>query len=454
MWVEITNTIARVIRYEESERAWLQEYLSFDDSSARFRTKGATNKVSLFNALKQEFPAGLVPLVKRGAEKRGLEIDLIDKRKPPCKVDEDADLDWLYWYQDEAVEVGIEKGRGIIKAPTGSGKTEILFGLVKSLPCKWLFLVHSKDLVLQTAERWTERTGEEAFVYRKGVGLPPSSCRFVCCTFQTLYSGIKKKDKTAKAILLNAQGLAVDECHRQPAGSFYRVSMAARNAYYRLGFSGTPFGRGDNKALMAIAALGEPIYKISPETLIDEGKLAAPKIIMRKCYQEVSSATHQGVYGKGIVRSAKRNKLVAGMADEATKPCMLFVKQTNHGKLLLKRLEKAGYSVDFVWGTHSPAQRQRAIKRLEFGDTDVLIASVVFQDGIDIPSLASIVVGSGGKSIIATLQRIGRGMRTDGGRKQEFEVYDVFDVGNAMLERHAKARQRTYVKEGYETSIE
>ncbi len=77
------------------------------------------------------------------------------------------------------------------------------------------------------------------------------------------------------------------------------------------------------------------------------------------------------------------------------------------------------------------------------------------------PSLRSVIVGGGGKSIIATLQRLGRGMRVD--RKADgtiheggsvFEVWDILDKGNKWLEKHARVRMNAYAGEGYETFIE
>ena len=80
----------------------------------------------------------------------------------------------------------------------------------------------------------------------------------------------------------------------------------------------------------------------------------------------------------------------------------------------------------------------------------MLVSSVVLQEGCDIPSLASIVVGAGGKSAIATLQRLGRGTRTDGGKKTEFQVFDVADKGNPWLVKHARARTKAFLSEGFE----
>jgi superfamily II DNA or RNA helicase len=77
---------------------------------------------------------------------------------------------------------------------------------------------------------------------------------------------------------------------------------------------------------------------------------------------------------------------------------------------------------------------------------------VIFQEGIDIPALRSVIIGTGGKSTIASLQRIGRGMRMAEG-KHEFEVWDVLDQGQKWLKAHALGRFQAYGREGHEVVV-
>jgi superfamily II DNA or RNA helicase len=447
MRMEIDNVYTKVSKFDEAEQHWLLTYLAFEDVD----NPGA--KISLFNAIDCSFPSGLVPMAVKGAERQGFAVDIMDKRQVPCVPDANADIDWLRWYQKEAVACCVHTGHGIVDAPTGSGKTEIFAGLVKSLPCKWLFLVYRNNLVSQAADRYEKRTGEKAFIWKAGDSLPPKDTRVVLTTFQTLFAGLKRRNKHAISILLNAEGIIIDECHTVPAASFYKVVINARNAYYRFGLSGTPLARGDQKSLMAIAGLGSVIYKIKSKTLIEEGVLAKPIIRMQNFYEECNAKTWPGVYSKSIVRSKKRNSLIVHIVKKATYPCLVFVRDIKHGETLQKMLEKEGFAVDFVWGKKDEAQRDRVVKRLEYGETEVCVSSVVFQEGVDIPILASVVLAGAGKSIIATLQNIGRGMRTNDGLKMEFEVWDVNDLGNRTLEKHSRARRRTYMQQGYEISM-
>lgn len=454
MIVEIDNITARIRKINEAEEKWLFAYLSFNDKKGYYK-KGRFNqkiqKIHLYNRLSQEFPAGLVSVVKKAAAKKDFKLVVYDKRPTVEEVDHDADIDWLRWYQKDAVTTCQDCERGIVQAPTGSGKTEIFCALVKSTPVQWLFLVHRKDLVTNAAERYTLRTGEQPFIYKKGK--KPGNERVILASFQAMAAAIRRKDPTAIKILEQCEGLVVDECHVLPANSFYNVVKYTKNAYYRIGLSGTPLARGDQKSLMAIAALGPVIYRIKSQMLINEGVLAKPKIRLLRVEQVSTRPTYQGVYGECIIRSKKRNEAVVHAVKNAAKPCLVFVSQVKHGKILKKMLEREEIVSDFVYGQTGETAREWAKSNVIHGAADVMIASVVWQEGIDMPNLRSVVMAAGGKSIIATLQKIGRGMRTDQGKKMEFEVWDVMDIGQKWLQKHARARMKTYTREGYDTTI-
>ena len=189
--------------------------------------------------------------------------------------------------------------------------------------------------------------------------------------------------------------------------------------------------------------------------------LARPTVRFATCNQTGQYHQWSSAYTGLVVKSKKRNAVIADNALRAEKPGLLFVQHVEHGKQLVKDLAAAGVRAEFVWGTHSLAWRRSHIKRLIQGHFDILVCSTIFNEGIDIPELRSIVLGAGGKSVIAALQRAGRGMRVD--RKADgtvreggdaFEVWDIYDVGNKWTERHAKERLGAYQGEGYQTFIE
>jgi superfamily II DNA or RNA helicase len=462
MWLAQNNLMVKVSRATEAEVEWLRSKasgLTYGNKKTLWTT-GEVQQVRFFDLLDSTFPAGFLKLVRDRAAAAGVRLEMIDNRSPRA-LPQPADLGWLRDYQVAAVEAALTATRGIIKASTGAGKTEMAVGLVKRVPdAKWLFLVHRKTLMEQAAQRYELRSpGERAG--RMGDGVFDASQRFTVATFQTLASLVKTRPEDAKALLAQFDGLIVDEAHVLPAESFWRITMSLPNAYYRVGISGTPLDREDQRSVFAVAALGPVVFEIGAQQLIAEGRLARPLIRMVTVEQEFSELDARGlfqrwdwqkVYEEGVVRSKLRNRALLGAVAAAEKPCLVFVKDLAHGEAFTNALCKRGTRVEFIWGAASLAKRQAAVRRLERGDLDCVVCSVIFQEGVDIPELRSVVIASGGKSVIAALQRIGRGMRTAEG-KDTFEVWDVNDTGNAWLTRHSRARRNAYLREGYQVSV-
>lgn len=451
MRLKVENVHTAVLTATSAEHAFLYNLLSFEEKQARFMKAFQhgrwDGRVRLYNRLGNYFPSGLLFLVKKKAAERSLPLEVLDSRS---RVEpESGDTAWLdpVREQPQALDACLEKGRGIVWAGTGMGKTEVMCGLGIRIPGNWLVLVHKKDLLYQTAERFEKRTGESAGRCGDGVWDP---ARFTVATFQTLSRYLKNKDPRARKLLLSADGLIADECHVAPSDSFYGVMNGALNAYWRFGFSGTPLDRSDRKNVLLIAATGPVVYHVGASKLVQAGVLSKPKIRFVKLEQTVPGQTWNTVYRNGIVLSEPRNSLLVRMAKVAEKPCLMIVKEIDHGKELARRLEQEGVKSEFVWGSDSAWGRQDAIRRVCRGDTDVLVSSTIFDEGVDIPDIRSVIIAAGGRSIIKSLQRLGRGMRTTQG-KSEVELWDVQDVGRSQwLRNHARERMKTYKAEGFD----
>lgn len=422
---------------------WLQGILTYQ----AWGKGGQLQTYDLFDRWKNRFPTGMMAHVYRRAKKDGIHLEITDGRQAPLSRDRLADLGWLRDYQLEAIDAVENYKRGLIWCPTGSGKTEIAVGLTQAFPCRWLLVAHRGELVDNAAERYEKRTGAQAG--RVGAGQwSAGDGSFICATFQTLHKALKKRDPNALALLKGAEGIIVDESHTLAAWSFQKVAQACTNAYYRVGLSGTPLQRTDHRSMMTVAQLGRVIYRIKTDELIDAGVISKPRIEMRKLHQESEMKTWAAVYRNLVVKSAARNDAIAEMARNAPKPCLVFVSHLEHGRRL-----GAVLGCKFVDGQAPPGVRREAIRRLNNGDEELLVATNIFNEGVDIPELRSVVIAAGGASPIQALQRIGRGMRkTDS--KDRFHVFDVKDTGQRWMEKHAQARVRAYRSEGHTVHIQ
>lgn len=450
MKLRAENTWTKVVAAEPIAIGWLDAYLSFTDMQRVFmqQRKGwGDGKLHLLNKRSMKFPTGLLSKVLAAAKEEGYEVEVEDARFQPISrpVPSYAEVSYLRDYQEVAVGRVFSRTRGIIRLPTGSGKTRISVALADRAPCHWLYLVHRANLMNQTAKVWEELMGQPAGQVGDKRFEPDPERRFTCATYQAL----KAAGKQGEQLLVDAEGLVCDEAHTAAAKTFWKIAMATRRAYWRCGLSATPLARGDKRSTYSVAALGPIIYTVRPQLLIERGFLSQPQIKVIPCLQEDSSGYGwQAAYSELVVRSQKRNALGIDMCRAADRPMLVFVKEIGHGKQVTEWL-RAEMAVEFTWGDKLTPQREAAVQRLERGETDALVCSVVMQEGVDIPSLAAVVNLAGMKSTIAALQRLGRGSRIDGGRKKTFQVWDILDKGNKYIERHAKARCKAYRDESY-----
>lgn len=248
-----------------------------------------------------------------------------------------------------------------------------------------------------------------------------------------------------------AEGLGVSNCHVAPADSYRRIIGMARNAYWRCGLSGTPLSRTDHRSVFAIGSIGRVVYRVKTDVLISAGLISKPTIVMRACTQTSEKEEWSAVHRELIVNSKVRNQLVLDMVKEAPKPCIVFVSSLRHGKALTKAIQATGLKSEFVDGKSSLDVRKRAVKRLEDCSVEALVATTIFNEGIDIPDLRAVVIAAGGASAIQTLQRIGRGMRRTED-KDTFYVYDIADKGHPWTTRHTQSRASAYRSEGHEVT--
>lgn len=456
MRIEVNCATARVVEGTAEERTWLREYLVFDDPQARFHN--GERFVELVNPVDDSFPSGFAGKVKKAAATRThpsgrldpIEVELVDVRtRPPPRVP--VDLSWLRPYQQQAVEAALTRTRGIIQMPTGAGKSVASAGIVASVPsAKWLILVPQSDLLEQFAKHLRDRLGEEPGIIGDGQWNPQ---RVTVATFQTLSRRMSKaRDQAAYSFMRSVQGIIVDECHQVASGTFSFVTSKATNAFYRLGISATPLDRSDRKSIFVLGQIGGIIHKVSSAELREQGYLAEATIRMVRLEQGSGAPTWQGVYGECVVRSKPRNAVVAEMAARVAKPALVFVSQVAQGKVLMPMLKAKGLRAEFVWGEDDTEERRKALKDLVEGRLDVIVASSVFAQGVDIPSLAGVINAAAGMSVILTLQRLGRGTRVAEG-KRTFECWDVLDDGNRHLAKHGRGRKDVYEREGFKVEV-
>jgi superfamily II DNA or RNA helicase len=216
---------------------------------------------------------------------------------------------------------------------------------------------------------------------------------------------------------------------------------------YIYGFSGTPF-RDDNSDLLINSILGEQIIDVSASELINKGLLAAPLIKFYTVPKMPVSSTYPAVYKEYIVENSTRNNMIASLAkelvDKKYTPLVLF-KQIRHGDILFELLQEAGIKCEMLYGNDSLDRRNEVKDKLIKKEINLILASTIFDLGLDLPELNALILCGGGKSSIRTLQRIGRVIRAHKGKKFA-AVADFYDQVK-FLKKHSMIRYKVYSSE-------
>jgi len=166
-----------------------------------------------------------------------------------------------------------------------------------------------------------------------------------------------------------------------------------------------------------------------------------------------------GLYEVGIAQCQERNECIVDAASimyNEGLTILILVTHIDHGLWLKKHIEESIHTpVLFVKGSNPQKEREQVKRALDTGQTRVCIATTVFDEGVDVPSIDGLIYARGGKAQHRVVQALGRGMRPKPG-KTELEVVDFMDTHSRTLFRHANDRLEAYEsdKKAYTVTIE
>jgi len=404
----------------------------------------------------------------------------------------------LWDHQHEAIHAALNSSRGIIKLPTGAGKTEIVAAVARALRDEFawrsLVLVPRKGLLHQTAKRLCMYYQDEVSVGVVGDGKREVEADVVVATAQTLqrwkpgkHKGkIRPAERELRDLVKNVDVLFLDECHRASSDTWYEIAMNATKAKRRYGLSGTPLKNSDIDDAKLVGATGPILYEADVDVLINAGLAAKPKIAMvmshaatgtdiSKHVEQVALAerhervreknpkaklpkkpekkdVYQVAYRQGVVENDDHNAAVVRATQwlvRKKRRVLVLCRLKAHFHELERRLQEAGVNHLAVWGDSDLSDREHAKRSLASGTTHAVLATTIWDEGEDLECDA-IVLAEGVKAITNTLQRIGRGMRRD---SKDVWVVDFVPTCHGMLNEQAAQRADAYESEGYEVVL-
>ena len=379
----------------------LDDGLSYKKKGGEFMPNPAWAWVHLYQKGHGRFPIGLLNKVERLLVDNGYEYE--KEAHTSSLMHLNQKVDGLYNFQQSALKMALIRRGGILQIPTGGGKTRTAISFINTLNLPTVVIVPTIDLVNQ----WKKQVDQEKVHVRT-------------------YQGLKNNQ------YLKQFGLVIfDECHRVAAKTLQTIGMNLSEEAITLGLSATPFMRDDDN-LKVEGVLGPVIYKISLRELISEGYLVDALVHFHHLPQKnMDFMDYSDVVRNYIDESIERNGKIIRLAEQSDGPVLILVNHICHGQLLWDFLNMMGEDVIFLNG--SSKQRDEKMNH------KIIIATSIFDEGIDIPHLETLIIAGGGKSAIKTTQRIGRVLRKFPGKKIAM-VHDFADDCKYLKDHYLERR--------------
>ena len=480
------NHVKLQVKCDMSIAQELNEHFSFEVPNAKFhplvRNKVWDGKVRLFSLYTKEIYVGLLKYIEHFAEANQYSISTSEYRVTADevtykKVEEfckelqltsgGKPID-IRDYQIDAVYQGISNGRQLLLSPTGSGKSLIIYCIMRwhqQFGRKQIIIVPTTSLVEQMYADFQDYSQQNDWkasynCHRIYSGSAKTNDMPVTITtWQSVY-------KLPKKFFAEFNTVFGDEVHLFKAKSLTGLLEKHTDTPFRIGTTGTLDGSKTHK--LVLEGLFGPVYKVTTtRKLMDDDQLADLKItaLILNYPEEIKKMISKLKYQEEmdfLVKFNPRNRFITNLAlDQSGNTLVLFQFVEKHGRDLVEMIKKKGkdtHKVFFVYGGTDTEARETVRHLTEENNNAIIVASYgTFSTGINIRNLHNIIFASPSKSRIRNLQSIGRGLRK-GDNKQSCNLFDIGDDltwksrKNYTLQ-HMVERIKIYNDEGFDYKL-
>ena len=467
---------------EPSVAAELNDFFTFEVPGFKYmpayRNKMWDGKIRLYNIVTGEIYMGLLPYIEEYLQNNGELYELEDGLRNEREVARSVVQGFVRGlrptlngkrikirdYQIDAITHAIATNRSLLISPTASGKSLIIYCLVRyyqMMELKTLILVPTTSLVEQMYKDF-EDYGWSSGTYCQKIyqGYDRKVEKdVVISTWQSIH-------RMPRAYFRQFGAVFGDEAHLFKAKSLTGIMTKLDHCKYRFGLTGTLDGTQTHRLVLE-GLFGRAKYVVTTKELIDNKTLSELKIncIVLKYPDDDIQITKDFDYHEEleyIVTKTERNNFLCELVGHCNGNTLaLFQFVEKHGEPLYKLIEDKykDRKVFFVYGGVDTDTREQIREIVENEKNSIIVASYgTFSTGINIRNINNIVFSSPSKSKIRVLQSIGRGLRR-GNKGQSLTVFDIsddlsfFNRINFTL-RHFQQRLNIYKEQGFNYKID
>ncbi|QDH78403.1 DUF3427 domain-containing protein [Echinicola soli] len=360
-----------------------------------------------------------------------------------------------YKFQEEILEkLQVERqihhrSRNLVVAATGTGKTvvsafDFKAYLLKNPKANLLYVAHRKEILIKARKTFQEILKDQNFGELWVDGILPTDRRHVFGSVQTLNTqlpGWEIKDEYYDFII-------IDEVHHIAAES-YRSILKQFNPQILLGLTATP------ERMDGANILKDFSNKIAAEIRLPEA--INKKLICPFQYFGISDNTNLSNLnwrGKYIPSELSKvytgnDKRVGHIIDNLEKyvtdihqvKAIGFCVTKEHAKYMAEKFSLAGLKSNYLVSGYKE-NRIKIFNQFQTNSINYLFVVDIFNEGVDIPEIDTVLFLRPTESLTIFLQQLGRGLRLH----KDKECLTVLDfVGNARPEYDFEGKFRALI---------
>ena len=305
---------------------------------------------------------------------------------------------------------------------TGTGKTVTAVSDAKRLGKRTLFLAHTKELITQAQATFNDLWDKaDAGLYV--AEQKDKDAYVVCSSIQSISRNLEefKPDDFGYVI--------IDECHHGAADT-YRKVLSYFKPEFTLGLTATP-DRADGESILE--DFKNIAHKLDLKEAVELGELVPIRCIRVKTNVDLSTVRINGInyYSQDLESKLfvpERNKLLAEtyLNYVKNKKTVVFCASVRHATEISELFKQKGIKSEAVSGSLKSTDRKRILNQYENGDTSVLCACDLLNEGWDSPKTEVLFMARPTLSKTLYVQQLGRGMRKAEG-KECLLIFDFID---------------------------
>lgn len=354
-----------------------------------------------------------------------------------------------------------DRHRNLVVAATGTGKT-VVAALDYARLCadagkrlKLLFVAHRKEILTQSRDTFRHAVSDGSFAELYVDGMRPLDWTHVFASVQSLqHVDLDDWDPAHFDVII------VDEFHHAAAETYRRLLDHFRPAEL-IGLTATP-ERADGRSVLEWFD-GRIASELRIWDAIDRGLLAPFQYFAVADNTDLREVWRRGKYDLKALQSlytghhARAHLIIEALRKHVYDPTRMralgFCVGVDHATFMRDAFVHAGIPSEVISGGTKAVDRARFLRQLRDGDLAAIFTVDVFNEGVDIPEIDTILFLRPTESATIFLQQLGRGLRHHEGKRcvtvldfvgvahERFRYVDRFRAIVGPVSRRALATQ-------------